>query len=337
VPASDAAVGRGLALVRPDDPGLYYVGRFAERTIREPVFAWQGSQLLARFEGSRIGFRFSRATGRNFFNVIVDGENRLLALVEGGSADYVADFEPGPGPHELVLFKRSEGYFGSAALQGLLVEEGTALGPPPEPLGLRVELYGDSITAGACNDDGEIDQYDDLSTHDAYLSYGAIACRELGAEFVCIAVSGTGITCSWNPILMGEVWDRVAPDPASERWDFSGREPDVVVVNLGQNDFGLPHSTGGTLSPEFAPRYVGFVRAIRGAYPRSRIVCAIGGMSAWHASSDLRRAWKSAMAELRAEDGGIEELRFEARSDAHPRVPIHRALGQELAAFIRGR
>jgi hypothetical protein len=336
-PAEGTAAPAGLSLLPASDTGLHYVGRLERRSSPGPVFSWQGSQLLARFEGRRIGFRFDRIVGRNFFNAIIDGENRLLGLDEGGSSDYVALFDLGAGEHELVLFKRSEGYFGSAALLGLLVEEGARLGRRPEPMGPSIELYGDSITAGACNDDGDADQYDDISTHDAYLSYGAIACRELGAEFTCIAVSGTGITCSWNPILMSEVWDRAAPDPAAARWDFPGRQPDAVVVNLGQNDFGFPHSTGGALSPDFARRYAGFIRAIRGAYPLSRIVCAIGGMSVWRASSNLRRAWKTALAELRAEDGNIEELRFEARSEAHPRVDVHRALARELVSFIRRR
>jgi hypothetical protein len=336
-PADGASSSQGLALIRSGDPALHYVGRLARRGSREPVFAWQGSQLLARFGGARIGFRFDRVVGRNFFNAIIDGENRLLALAEGGPADYIADFALRPGAHELALFKRSEGYFGSAALVGLLVEEGARLGPRPEPLGLSVELYGDSISAGACNDDPGEDQYEDLSTHDCYLSYGAMACRSLGAEFACIAVSGTGITCSWNPILMPDVWDRVAPDPAAERWDFSGRAPDVVVVNLGQNDFGLPDSQGRPMSPDFAARYASFVRGLRGAYPSARIVCAIGGMTSYRDSAQLRAAWARAMGDLRSFDPAIEELRFEASSSRHPRVSVHRALAEELAAFLRRR
>jgi len=334
---AEGAAPPAFALVAPDDPGIYYVGRFAQRAIAQPAFAWQGSQLLARFEGRRIGFRFARVTGRCFFNVIVDGTNRLLALREGGPDDYVADFELGAGEHELVLYKRSEGYFGSAVLLGLLVEDGSRLGARPEPLPLRIEFYGDSITAGACDDDPGEDQYDDLSTHDNYLSYGAKACRALGAEYVSIAVSGIGLTCSWNPILMLDAWDKVVPDPAAERWNFSGRSPDAVVINLGQNDYGFPNSQGLPLSPDFAPRYVSFARAIRDVYPRSLIVCAMGGMTAYRDSAEIRAAWSKAMDEIRSADSSAMELRFEAFSSAHPREPVHRALAEELEAFLRAK
>jgi lysophospholipase L1-like esterase len=335
VPAFNSDPPSGFSFIKADDPSIYYIGRFASGASDRPVFVWQGSQLCARFSGRRIGFRFDSVIGRNYYNVIIDGENRLLGLEEGPGTDYLANFEIEPGEHELVLYKRSEAYFGSAVFQGLILEKGACLGPRPETLPLRIEFYGDSITAGACNEDPGDDQYEDLSSHDNYLSYGSIACRMLNAEYISIAVSGTGLTCSWNPILMPEIWDRTAPDPVSPKHDFSGPPPDIVVVNLGQNDVGFPASQGRPLSGDFAQRYVSFIRGIRAVYPRSFIVCTIGGMTAYRDSAELRAAWSCAMGALRGGDDRILELRFEAFSYSHPRIPVHRALAAELASFIR--
>jgi hypothetical protein len=331
----------GLRLLSPDSPELYYVGRFPVAHRAAPRFAWQGSELLARFTGRRLGFRFNAPTvGPVFFNVIVDGANRVLELSEKGKCDYLLEAELGAGEHELVLYKRTEAFIGTARLLGLLVEEGSSLGPRPEALPLRIEFYGDSITAGACNEDPGDDQYDDQSTHDNYLSYGSIACRSLGAEYVSIAVSGTGICESWTPLLMDAIWNKASVDFSGgvcEAWDFSGRKPEIVVINLGENDHGLPFSEGRPFPPDFAHRYEAFVRRLRAAYPEASIICAIGGMSAWRESAPLRAAWEKAVAALESSDDRVYDLRFKAFSCNHPRVALHLELASELEDFIRER
>jgi hypothetical protein len=336
--AEEGRAPPSAAFVPADDPALYYVGRFPASGRSAPDFVWQGSELLARFAGRRLGLRFDKPVGPAFFNVLVDGANRILELKSEGAADYILDADLGPGEHELVLYKRTEAFIGSVAFRGLILERGASLGPRPEPLPLRLEFYGDSITAGACNDEPGEDQYEDQSAHDNYLSYGAIASRSLGAEHVSIAVSGTGICRSWNPILMNAIWDKASCDSEggpNRNWDFSCHEPDIVVINVGQNDHSLPFSLGQPFPPDFAPRYVDFVLSLRRAYHGAAIVCSIGGMSAWRDSPDLQTAWERAVAELKASDPRVFDLRFEAFSYNHPRVAVHRALAAELAAFIR--
>ena len=48
---------------------------------------------------------------------------------------------------------------------------------------------------------------------------------------------------SWFPLIMPEMYDRLTPTEASSKWDFSSYQPDVVVVNLFQNDFPVFIST----------------------------------------------------------------------------------------------
>jgi hypothetical protein len=137
---------------------------------------------------------------------------------------------------------------------------------------------------------------------------------------------------------MERVWDKTGCDPCghpNSQWDFSGRKPDIVVLNFGQNDYGLPLSQGRSFPADFAQRYARLVRGIRAVYPEAAIVCAIGGMAAWHESPDLRAAWKAAVAELEAVDPLIFDYPFLAFSINHPRVPLHRDLAAELVAYIR--
>jgi lysophospholipase L1-like esterase len=240
------------------------------------------------------------------------------------------------GEHELRVVKRTEGAMAEARFFGLRLDaDGKLLAPPPaRPL--RLEFYGDSITAGACNGDMGVDQYDDLSTHDGTRAYGALTAQRLGADYVGIAVSGIGITRTWGDLLMPQVWDRVAPHADAPVAAPDPRGPDVVLVNLGQNDHGLPASRGEPFPDEFAARYLDFVRQLRHRYPHARLVLLVGGMTAWKDEPRLLPAVHAAMQRLRAEgDPLVWSYTFDAFSYAHPRIDVHQRMSDELVAFLR--
>ncbi len=41
---------------------------------------------------------------------------------------------------------------------------------------------------------------------------------------------------SWFPEIMPEIYDRLNPGDPDSKWDFTLFTPDVVVINLFQND-----------------------------------------------------------------------------------------------------
>jgi lysophospholipase L1-like esterase len=328
--------GNDWRFVPADSPELYYIGRIDDQDPKAPVLVWQGTEVRARFTGKNIGFRFSKASGQNFYNVIIDGQIKMVKLKEAKEINdyFLADNLP-DGTHDLILFKRSEAISGHAAFNGLILEKAAQLGPKPKPLPLRIEFYGDSITAGACNEDPGEDQYEDMSTHNNYLSYAAITARNFNAEYFNIAVSGTGLCYSWNLIMMPEIYDKIYPDCNSPKYDFKGKKPDIVIINLGQNDYGYPNSIGKPFPAAYREKYVEFVRNIRHLYPESDILCILGGMNCYHESAELRTAFEQAVEELKNTDPKVRSLVFKAFSPTHPRVDTHRKLAAELTAFLK--
>jgi hypothetical protein len=325
----------GWQLVTPNHPQLYWIGRIDDHDPEAIVFIWQGTEIRTRFSGRRLGFRFSGAWGQNFFNVIIDGEIRVLQLAEGGTYDYRLREELTDGLHELILHKRTEGKFSGCIFRGILLEREAQLGPKLEPLPLRIEFYGDSITAGACIEDAGPDQYDDLSTHNNYRSYGAITARDIKAEYVCIAVSGIGVCYSWNTLLISDFYDRLYPDPNGPRYGFLGRKPDIVVLNIGQNDYGYSAIKDVAFPTDFKEKYVGLIRNIRSLYPDARIVCAMGGMSAINDSAEFQATFLKAVAELQSADPKIHSLVFTAYTYNHPRTDTHEKMATQLTAFLK--
>lgn len=325
----------GPGLIAVDDPQLRWVGRVGPATDGARLLAWSGSELRARFTGRSLALRFaSRHWGTAHYAVEIDGQRQVLSVPGQSDGEWRLATPLADGEHELRLLKRTEAGMAESLFLGLRLAPGGRLLPPPPARPLRLMFYGDSITAGACLGDPGEDQYDDLFFHDGTRAYGAQTAARLGADYVGIAVSGIGITATWGEQLMPQVWHRLAP-----RVDApvvaDDRAPDVVVVNLGQNDHGFPASKGQRLSPDFAPRYLAFVRELRGRYPQARLVLAIGGMSAWQDEPAIPRALQAAVATLRAEgDTRVWTYQFQAFAWAHPRLDVHTRMADELTRFL---
>ena len=322
--------------VPASDERLRQVGRFG--TADDALaMAWSGSEIRARFTGTRLALRLAGTRGGiNHFTVEVDGKRHALALRAEGLHDWQLRSPLQAGEHLLRLIKRTEGAMAEASFHGLRLEPGASVlaAPPPRPL--RLQFYGDSITAGACNGDLGADQYEDLSSHDGTRAYGALTAERLGADYVGIAISGTGITRTWGDVLMPQVWDRVAPRIDAALAPPDARAPDVVLVNLGQNDHGLPASLGQPFAADFGPRYAAFVHQLRQRYPQARLVLLLGGMSAWKEQPELPRAVADTVRQMGAEgDTRVWQYTFDAFAWAHPRIDVHALMADELTAFLR--
>ncbi|MEK8031226.1 GDSL-type esterase/lipase family protein [Ideonella sp. DXS29W] len=326
-------------LTRAADALWRVTGRAGEEADGARLAAWSGLEWRARFVGTQLALRFTPSRGGlSHFTVEIDGQPQVLALtaVGSGTADWRLNQRLAPGEHTLRIVKRTEGAMAEAVFHGVLLGTGGHLLAPPPARPLTLEFYGDSITAGACNGDIADDQYEDLSTHDGTRAYGAITARRLGADYVGIAVSGIGITRTWGDTLMPQVWDRVAPRTDAAVSPPGPKPPDVVLVNLGQNDHGFPASRGEPFAADFAERYLRFVRQLRQRYPSARLVLLIGGMPAWREQPAIPQALAAAVQALQAEgDRRVWTYTFQAFSWAHPRIDVHEQMADELVAFLR--
>jgi lysophospholipase L1-like esterase len=318
------------------DARFRYEGRFDLSDSNAPVIVWQASRISLDFEGDALGLLFDDAKGQCFFNAEVDGSNTVVEIREGKPVTPATLAGFGPGRHHLVLFKRSEADAGTVRFRGVELAAGEKAWAPPAPVyPLRMEFFGDSITVGACNEDGDTDQWDNRRTHNAALSYAALTATAFSADYRNIAVSGMGIASGWVDRKAGEVWDRIYPNPASARADLTKWVPQVIFVNFGENDDSYPRAHGQPSPEGYTDGYIAFVHAIRTAYPAAHVVLLRGGMFGGAQSEPLRQAWESAITQLEATDQGISHFVFKHWTQNHPRVADDRALADELIAWLK--
>ncbi len=335
--ATGAAPSPTMQLLPADDSRFRYEGRFDFAQPAAPAVVWQGSRIAIDFEGTAATLLFDWAEGQNFFDLTVDGATAVLAVNDASTTRFALPADLGPGRHRLTLFKRSEASAGHARFRGLELPLGAHAWVPAAPnYKLRLQFFGDSITAGACNEDPGEDQWENRATHNNAKSYAAFTAAAFAADYRNIAVSGIGIAAGYYPELIGAVWDRLYPTARSPRADLGTWTPDVVCINYGENDGSFTTLNKQPFpSAAFTKGYLALVHAIRSAYPHAHIVLLRGGMYNGAKNEALRRAWESAVQQLEAKDAAVHHYVFQHWSGPHPRVADDRALADELIAWLQ--
>lgn len=327
--------------VGPRDPNLRLVGRFDLRDPAGPRGAWAGSSVLFKFKGTAANASL-KSTGGDHVQVVVDGvPTAVLALTREARLYRVASGLP-DREHTVELFKRTEPLVGQLQLLGLQLEKGRTLLALPVRKDRRIEFVGDSITCGYGNESASEKEKFAANTENNYLAYGAVAARDLGAEYVAISWSGKWLFGD-NAIPL--LYDLALPGDPQSTWDFSGWSAHAVVVNLGTNDFGPRNPT----EKEWQEAYRAFIQRLRKNYPQCHVFCAVGSMMSdgyppgRKALSTIRQYTTGLVDALRkAGDRKVHYVEFDPQDpknglggDWHPSVKTHRLMADRLVPAVR--
>jgi len=303
----------------------------------QPVIVWAGARVSLDFTGGELGLVFGKAEGQSVFNVTVDGVREMVNVPPGPGLRYRWPHALAGDKHHVEIFKRSEAAKGYVVFAGFELAAGAEASAPAAPeYKMKFEFIGDSITVGACNEDGEKDQWEDYRTHNHALSYATLTSQALEADHRAIAVSGMGVVAGWVDVKAGEVWDRVYPSPTTPRANLGAWQPDVVFINLGENDSSFTTAKKKPFPKNFTAELVELVRAVRAGYPQARIVLLRGGMTNGAANIEYAKAWTDAVRLLEKADRNVSHYVFAHWSQLHPRVADDRAMAEELTAWLKG-
>ena len=335
----------GSNLVKADNSHIQYTGRVAFNESKEAVISWPGTYVKFNFLGSDIAVTLDDQYGKNYFSAFIDEDfdNPVILDLDAGEKTYPIATGLKQGKHSLMLYKRTEGEEGRTQLKSFTLSEGGKLLRPPARPKRRIEFYGDSITSGMGNE-AALEAADDvLAEKNNFLSYSSIAARKLNAEYVTVSQSGIGIMVSWFDFIMPNFYDQLsAVGDNDSQWDFSEWTPQVVVVNLFQNDSWLVEKR---LSPvpneeQRIQAYMDFISSIRERYPAALIVATLGSMDATKKGSPWPGYIEEAISRLQntRKDENLAVLFFPFEEyGRHPRVQHHQKNAERLASFIEGR
>lgn len=334
-----------LTHVSAGDDKLQYSGRVDFTRADASQISWPGTSIAGNFTGQYLAITLDDQLGKNYFNVFIDNDFKrpIILQAEQGEKNYVVAANLAPGKHSFLFTKRTEGEEGATTIKSFeLADDGKLLAPPAR-LKRKIEFFGDSITSGMGNESPDDGPDHLLKDKNNFMAFDAITARNLNAELHVTSQSGIGIMISWFPFVMPQFYDQLnAVGNNDSQWDFSSWTPDVVVINLFQNDSWLTdrdHKLNPNPTDEQRVQaYVDFVKTIRGKYPKAYIVCALGSMDATKEGSKWPGYINTAVARMKQENPQekVDTIFFEFTGyGAHPRVKQHKANAEKLTAFIK--
>ena len=343
----------GETLIRPDDRHLIYTGRIDEKTAESPELIFPASSVAFRFHGRSAAIVVSskKFYWSAFAGCMMDGRELVFPLPEEGTVR----LELGTGlpdcDHEVVFFKRQDAC-NIITVHGMILGEGAVLLEPPARPARRIEVYGDSVSAGEVAEAVAYAGRPDPEGHDGYYansrySYAAIAARMLHAELHDIAQGGvallpkTGWFSGPDYVGMEQIYDKIKYYPDLEHasvWDFKCYIPHVVIVAIGQNDANpvdyMKSDYEGDKAKLWRKRYSDFLLKLRGYYPNALIICSTTVLC--HDPS-WDRAIDEAVNDL--DDPKITHFTYTgngALTPGHIRIPEAEDMAKELCAYIEG-
>ncbi|MEP4534423.1 MAG: SGNH/GDSL hydrolase family protein [Cyclobacteriaceae bacterium] len=332
-------------VVDSSDPSIAYASRIELDNENGVDLYWSGASVKITYEGEAVYAWLQDESGDNYFNVVLDGDSTRIIQPGTTKTRYLLADHQSEGRHSVELFKRTEWDKGKTTFFAFEIA-----GHNPEILeqvemSRKIEFYGNSISAGYAVDDlSGKDSPDSIFTN-AYVSYPALVSRALDAEFRCICKSGIGVMVSWFPLIMPELFERLNPADTNSRWDFTRYQPDLVVVNLLQNDSWIMldneneefRNRFGDEAPQpeqIVQAYASFVSKLRGHYPDSHIICMLGNMDITKEGSPWPEYVQQAVEHLDDPKIHTHFVSFKGR-DGHPSRLEQQQIALSLTSFIK--
>jgi hypothetical protein len=335
---------------------LRQLGRFyldEQRKARMLTFSASGFEV--RFKGTSlfgewIATECGNPQGEGALAIVVDEtpfKDAKKIVLNQPCGDYVLAEGLPYGEHVVRVYKRTES---SCSKTGwiCLKSDGEFLPILPKKR-FRIEVYGDSITAGNGVEGVVGDDLFETRTENALLSYAALASEALDMDFSLIAVGGFAAYKSpWNkeakiqsiPEMFSFADYAWSTDEAHAiPWDNSSFTPDLTIISLGTNDdeylLPLPKEEREKESLLFQKKIKDFIDRCFRAYPHTKVIVAIGMIPVVLVPSLLQEVVALYPANLYYLAFDSLKVGGYMANGGHPNQAMHEEASKELYAFIK--
>jgi hypothetical protein len=333
--------------IRADHPRIQYIGRVDRTNIQAPFFSFPGSAFRFKFEGTTLRLKLADdnwgGTNYNYVGVYIDNNpNPNIIHLNGGTAvkNYPVSNQLTNGQHTALVVKRNDYITGGFSFHGMSLALGKRLLKPDPLPNRKIEVYGDSISAGAVVEYALTGVSDPPGNNNylanGHLSFASMLGRDYNAQVHLIAQGGVPLVDGfgyWNQGTgMEAIYDKIAPLRNAASWNFANYRPRLVIIALGQNDSSTI-SESQLSGQQWQNRYRQFISNIRTQHPQAFIICMFTNM--YH-DTKWDGYLTSAVTQYRQATGDsrVYSLITQAVTPGHPREAEQRMMADALGNLI---
>lgn len=339
-----------MSFFHADHQNFSYMGRIDFSDPAAPILIYAGSNLRFRFRGTYLRISLENIPMGEYSAVgaVIDSLQSKIELAgEGGKKMVTVAENLNDEIHTVTVFKR----MGAAHYFRFLgIETDGELLPSEDQYSLKLEYYGDSVSAGevteALDYDGHCDPENHKGVYDnSYFSYTYILARRLNAEFYnnsqggLSLFDGTGYFYSDHLTGLETTYNKLSYVPYAPMgltdWDFSRYTPDIVIFAIGQND--ASPDPKAIYDPAYAKKwkekYKAILLELKERYHDPKFILMTTVLM-------HEPIWDEVIEEIKSElnDKNVFHFLFRrngAATPGHPRATEQTEMASELESFIR--
>ena len=314
-------------------------------------FTFTGTACTVTVEGDNNSTNPSSKDAHARVAIYVNGERVIDDMIDNAQETYEVFKSDSEQDVDVKIVKLSESPHSTFAISDITVTGRDV--KPAEDKERLIEFVGDSITCGYGVDDEVKEHNFSTTTEDVTKAYAYKTAGLLDADYSMVSFSGYGIISGYSDgenkvsaqtvpqyyTKLGYSWSGNGMfSPAMLDWDFSKRQPDVIVINLGTNDDSYCKNIEERCE-EYQQEYVNFLKTVRENNPDAAIIGALGVMG-----QNLCPYVEAAIAQYSEETGdtNVSYLMFDQQNpmdglaaDWHPTEATHEKAAAKLTEKIK--
>ncbi len=263
--------------------------------------------------------------------IALDKPTQEITLVSGNSD---------AREHKIDLYKRSESIDSHIAIENIKTD-GVFI-KKIENKALKLEFIAASSSTGYGNLGKPSSSGKTTENSDALQGFAFLTAQALNADISIFSASGWGCAFSkWtspNTLNVADAYKNVDFN-SKIPWIHGYYVPDVVVVNLGTNDWS--YINAATTADEkdarmtqFQRKYISFLQELHDYYPDAQIIVLYGLMN----ESSIYEVTESIVATAKISIPNLVSIKINGDAggyNSHPSVASHKKIAETLTKFIK--
>ena len=309
------------------------------------------SGFEVKFIGTKVSViltatNFNDASKRPYIVIVVDenfDDMKRLPLEAKTNEVVLYEGDADGLEHKVTLYKSTESTDSHIGVQKIWTDGEFVQGIDIKER--KIEFVAASSSTGYGNLAKNANEGKTSANSDCMQAFAAITARKLNADFNIFSASGWGVKASAYTASNENLYNAYKNidfrgEAKDIKYSFSNFTPDVVVVNLGTNDYSYANA-GSTEAikamrlQEFKEQYMAFIEYIHAIYPNAHIVLFHGLMNENVAIANLTNEMYELLLPTIQNISIIKVSGDGQGSSYHPSVASHKAVANQLVQHIK--